>query len=52
MSTPTPNSVEELLKIWRAHDIKASSPDEIRAAKERIRETLRNLTRPDDEATR
>jgi predicted nucleotidyltransferase len=46
MTRSTPNSVEELMRLWRASDA-----NEIRVAKEKIRETLRQFRR-DDEAAR
>jgi hypothetical protein len=50
MSTSTPNSVEQLVKLWRDHDVKASSPEAIRAAKEKIRDFFRK--RGDGETAR
>jgi geranylgeranyl pyrophosphate synthase len=51
MSTPIPNTVEELVQLWRASDARAWSEAEIRSSKEKIRETLRRFKR-DDEAER
>ncbi len=50
MSEPTPETVEQLVKLWRDHDIKASSPEEIRKAKEKIKDFFRK--RGDGEAAR
>ena len=53
MSTPTPDSVEQLIKLWRAADREANSPTARAAAEERTREAMRKLRPPrDDEAER